>query len=400
MLLVLVAFALPAWAQRSTFHPEVRLEAGWDDNVDISPEGEAESDETTRIAVRLPWVRKWRSGQFSMAYEPSYERYRNRSELDNDAHRLTFGVVTDPSRKTSLIWDASVQRTQVQGDPAGTTSPDLTVIGRTERDSLQQSIETVRRIGRRTEWTVGLSQSAFRFTPIEDVPADPTVSAAEDRAEYHLASGFRWSTSERDSLGFEVTYARFDLDVSGSEDVAGTDFVWIRRLARTAEIEARIGVVRREPDFDPAVVVDPTANETITEGAGSVRMSKNYRSSSLSLVAQVQPSSGGSLSGTSTDSGIAVAWIAHPSTAWTAGTTVRYALRSPRIESLGDTESLGGSVSVEWRPIDKLGVRLTADYTDQSSSENPALDRTQTRAALGLVWYPRGTERSSAGGTL
>src|SRR6185369_4201684 len=108
-------------------------------------------------------------------------------------------------------------------------------------------------------------------------------------------------------------------------------------------------------------------------------------STSLSLDAGVAPTSGGALEGTSLDSSVGATLASIEGLRWSWTASARFAHRDPTDPAEESVSSIGGDFGVEWRPIEKLGLRIGAAYADQSGDE-PSLDANYTTATAGLVW--------------
>jgi hypothetical protein len=220
-------------------------------------------------------------------------------------------------------------------------------------------------------------------------------AVVEDRTEYRAKLGFESSVTRATTIGAEYEHRRFDLATSESEDADLLGMTLGHEIHRDFSWSLRLGGFHRSGG-DPAT----GGSQSGVQGdgvQGGFSMKRAYRSGSLTFNADVTPSSGGSLSGTSTDTSAGLILVASSGRSFTWSAAARYAYRDPTDPALPSLSSAGGGVSFEWRPMTRLGLRIGADYLVQSGSDDPALDTSFTTGSAGLVWYPRGYPREAAG---
>jgi hypothetical protein len=396
-LCLLAAQAATAQTGRAQFNPALTLAYRYTDNV-LYVEG-GDSDQSARVGVELPVTWQLKKGSTTLSYRGGYTWYDRSDELNHDGHILRWSLTTSPDRLSNLNVNVGYRKTQQQGASRETfeaqqagEDTDTALSQRTDRQTYAARINYGRTTKSRWQWNIGAGGSRREFDPISGVPPDPGTIPVEDRWSYDGTAGLLKNLSRRTSLGASVRYRVTDLDSGTKEDVQQYGLVLDHTLSEYATLRFTLGGYSRDQDnvLPGSDIVDSGVYASVNYGSnrpvGPVR---------FDFGAYVQPSSGGSLAGTSTNSAVYFSVIGDQARYWAWRVGTEYARRKPSDEALPtlDTFAVGGTVDRNFRRT--LALRLRARYVDQSSDDVGAPVGTFYTVSLGLVWYPRGrAERS------
>jgi hypothetical protein len=153
-------------------------------------------------------------------------------------------------------------------------------------------------------------------------------------------------------------------------------------------VSCRMGVSLATTETTSTTAQTVSARRTGVQGSIGVR--RSFRKTELTFLAEHSPSSGGALSGTSTNSWAGLTLSGDPSVRWRWDVAARYARRDPTAPLQPTLTNAGAAFSVEWRPLAKLGVRILGEYSDQLGGGTGGLSSSYFTAGAALIWYPRG----------
>jgi len=383
--LVLLSAISPSVSQSNSFDPELELAVVSNDNIFYLPEGEELSDDSLRLRLVLPLLREWGNGRLSLSYQPSYEKFSDYDALDHDAHQIDFSVNSTPNQRSQIDYSLSFDSSQRQGGAESIASPDLILVQRLDRQLLETDFSFTRDAGRRMNWVLAAGVSDYHYSAITGVD-DPFET--EDRRAYRGSAGMNWTQSRTATIGFEAGYEMFDLEETGEENIALLSVVWTREFARGSEVELRLGGYDRDRDVTLAPGEEaPDLDESGMQG--QLRVVKTMRKTNLSFIALREPSSGGTLTGTSTDTAAQLIIEGDPRPRWHWSVSGRYSKRDPATADFSDITIKVAAAGLEWRPNRHLDFRMALDSIDQSAS-GVAPDLSVFTARVGVVWYPKG----------
>ncbi len=186
--------------------------------------------------------------------------------------------------------------------------------------------------------------------------------------------------SKATSLGLAYRYNHFDLELSGEEDHHALGLSIGHQIGRLRKLDAFVGAFDGSGDRVGADRSGLSAQISFEQMLRAVR---------LAVYAGHAPSSGGSLSGTSTDTNIGISLASIRARNWTWFTSASYSRRDSSIPGAATLDTLGLGAEIARRLTAKLALSLSASYFEQSG-DDPALDAEVNRVGLGLIWYPRG----------
>jgi hypothetical protein len=390
---VSLALASPARAL-TTFHPSVHLDVAYNDNVQFGGAGtEPVSDWASRLGVTLPLTRDWGRGTWSLVYSPAYDKHDTLAELDHMEHRLATQL-SRTGRSTTLSGAASFTRTQEQGRARSLESPDLFLSQRTNRDFLAVEMNFSHGISARWRWGAGVWGGRYNYSQIENFDPGTPLAAVEDRDELRGSVNVSRQLTRGASLGASYEHRRYDLETGEIEDVDLVGVTYGQTTSREVTMELRVGGYQRRTDPAAGAVVIDDESESGMQGTFSLK--RAFRTTSLELGAEVLPSAGGALEGTSTDASAGITFGSTAGRRWSWSVSSRYAYRDPTDPTEDTLSSVSGSAGAEWRPHTNLGLRIGAAFVDQSGNTATTLDTSFFSGAAGIVWYPRGYGREEA----
>ena len=125
---------------------------------------------------------------------------------------------------------------------------------------------------------------------------------------------------------------------------------------------------------------------------GTLRLTRAFRRSSLSIFAAHIPTSGGARIGTSTNSYFGVSYGNRTSRDWIWGLHTRVARREPSDPKRPIVYSFSAGFTVSRRLGQLMGIGLRANYIKQTG-DRAVSEGLYLRGGLGLVWYPLGRGR-------
>lgn len=392
---VLLAALATQVGSAATFEPEASADVGRSDNVYYVGE-ERKADWFAVGALLLPLRGEGPRNRWELSWEPSAFRYRELAELDHYEHRVRVAAESVSRGETSCAVEAGWERSQGQGDPRSVLAGDLFLVPRSELDASSFRASLRRERGVRFVWNVEARGAASDYTPIPDPDTDLPAATLEDRREYEVAAGFGRLVSRASEVGLEYRYLRYELDVTGDENDHLLSFTTRRQLSEKTTVSGRVGVFRR--DLEPSETVVVSADEAETAIQAAAGLEHATRQGRVTIEGSRGPSSGGALTGTSTDTVVGARWNGARAGRLRWGAGARWAMRDPTIAGDPTLRSAGAGGDVEWLPRPQIGLRLRADWVRQSGGDAIARNGSFLTASIGLRWYPRGaTSRRGPG---
>lgn len=396
--------ATPAAAQRATFLPELFLDTGYSSNVRYgggTAEGERNADWSTRLGLVLPLRRETGASSWTLSYAPSFERFSRLREYDADAHRVAFEGRVRPGRSSSVEFGLRYERSQEQGslsgagglgqvDAPGAGLPDAVLVDRAERDSYVAELQL--RQSPTSRWEIGeavqASVSRYRATDV------PGALPPESKDEYGGTLSLRYLVGRRSTIGTEYGYRRVEPERSNREDAYLVGLLWEFRSGRIFTTRLRGGGFWRSVG-DTAEVPASTLQDRRGFQA-ALEFAWALPTVQISVQAARAPTGGGSTAGTSTDTSLLFGLSGEPDPRlrWQFG--ARYARRRPTQPSDPTFNAYGAGGSLDILLVRNLGLRLTADWAEQSGLEdggNTSVEPSFVTARVGIVWYPAGAPR-------
>lgn len=380
----------PASAQRTTFRPVITLGAFYIDNVFyVDPEeagGRDTSSTGVLVSVALPLDVKMKRSELSLVYVPRFESFSDFSDLDNLSHRLYLGLNYRPNARRGLVLTSRYVSSADQADPESVEESPLFLTRRVRRDGGTVDLAFTQQLRSRFGLRMGLGASSWSFEEISGVRQGPPGSQIEDRTDLGASFGLARSFKRGHSLGFSYRYRRFDLDVSGQQDVHGLSLTYGVEIGERSQTSFSMGCFWREGE-------ESGSNCNLQ---GTLRLDRTIGRLWLSLAATHVPSSGDVGLGTSTNSVVALSLGGDQLTWWNWGLWTRYARRDP--DNPGqpklDTVSVGGSIGRSFSRV--VGLRLTGSFADQTS-DTGAQEGSYYRVGIGVVLHPLGRARLGRG---
>ncbi|MCP3981347.1 MAG: hypothetical protein GY716_18775 [bacterium] len=384
-MLATLLLLLPGVALGQTqFNPYFTLQYNYIDNAIYLEDdmGQDTSDSTMSLAIALPVTRTWKTGSFTVRYEPTIERFDEFDQFDDTAHRASFRMNNSPSELSSISVDAGFDHSQQQGgveldDP---DAPPLTE--RVVRQSFRAGFGYDGPIGQRWNWSADARIADTRYDE-GDIGSETTL---EDRTTYSAGVGFGRSTTRTSNIGFSYELRRFDLE-QDDETSHLVSFTARSELGRKLSIDGAIGGF-----YSKGSAAEGPGGEDDDSRAGgqlNLALEREFKDSRLRVDIDHRPTDGAALQGTSTNTAAGLSYAGSASQSWYYGTAARFTLRDPSDddEESVDTFSIGGWL--ERGLLRTLAIRLTGNYSDQAS-DNPTLDGEFYEVGLGIVYYPRG----------
>lgn len=380
LMLVAVLTLFAASASGQSFYPEIAAEISHTDNVSFTSELEAE-DTIYRVSVLLPVTRDWKTGSFTLRYQPVYEVYEEFEALDNLSHFLSLDVASNPSPLSSIQFVVDVTKTQQQGGAQSLDTSNLFVTRRTDRERAALDFSLLRRTPNRWSWRLSTGLEATQFEEISgfDDAAPPTD--LEDRAGFEAALELGRDVSRTTSIGVAYGWERFDLDVSGEETVQRVALVTRQEVGKRSSLTFYAGSFRATGD-----TLALTADNEETGFFGELRIVRTYRRSVLEGSASYGPSLGGARLGTSVDGLLSLGLSSENTRRVDWELFARYALREPNAPQQGDLESAAIEARIARRIGRQVSVGLRGSYFDQSGNA-PSEKASVYKFGLGLVWH-------------
>ncbi len=396
---VVVLGIRPATAQRTAFLPSVFVEEARTGNVGYlgAGGGQIAPDWMTRLGVSLALRRDGKSGQAGVRYGGYYEKYRTHSELDHSEHSLGVDLSSPAGQRSSVGFTMGYNYGQVQGNPSSVDASDRFLSQRVTRQVLRGTLRYDRRGSGR--WSLGATATGSQYwfrqisglpeqQPPEEPPPEPASTTVEDRRELGATAGIRMAMSPRRAIGWVYGYTRYDLDVSGMEEVHNLAMTFDLGLGKNVTIGFQVGAFQRRKTSEPGGPV--TVEQGLgLQARGGLSITKVGKTTTTSLLADRSASNGGTLNGTSTDTTVGVTVSNVRPILWFWSASGRYVLREPTQSAMTNVQTIAGGGSVERRFRNALSLRLTAIYVRQVSGDS-AFTGTAPSGAVGLVWNPRG----------
>lgn len=384
-----VALTNVARAQATQFNPEVAVGIQHTDNVQfVSSDGTTFPDWIGNLQAVLPVEHKWSTGSLTFVYTPTYVKHDTYTNLDRLDQNIDFELQATPSRTSTITANALWTKSQDQGKADSTNSPDFYLSTRTNRQIFGGSLSAEFQFERKWSGTFETSLSREQYTAIPDFATTTSTANVENRNT--LRAGFRVArdVSAKDAVGFGYVWTRFDLAYGDTETVHAVGLTWDRTLARDTTLAVRLGPFLRVDDFQSGTVSATASDYGL---AATMEFTKMIRRSSLHVDAGYKPSSGGSLTGTSTDATIGFGFSGDTSPDWPWSLAARWARRDPTdpLDATLTATSVGGSV--EWRPRGKkFGLIAYASWVDQAGGGLGEPAGQFLTAGTALIWYPLG----------
>jgi hypothetical protein len=221
------------------------------------------------------------------------------------------------------------------------------------------------------------------------LPEEPSATNVEDRKEYGLTVAVHEALSSVSTLGWDYTLTRFDLAESGPEDVHTLSMSFNRSLSPSTAVFAYLGAFQRQE----SAAAEPAAGSGSTgpQLRAGMGWSHTGRSVATSVALDRAASSGGTLTGTSTDTTLGMS-IGNPRPLrWSWSVSARYALRQATRSDVENLRTVAAGFSLERRWRGTLGLRLSGNHLRQITDEE-GLAGSTVEAAVGLVWSPKGRD--------
>ncbi|HKQ61390.1 MAG TPA: hypothetical protein VJS92_08855 [Candidatus Polarisedimenticolaceae bacterium] len=389
----LAAFALTGttmtWAQtRTIFAPQVGLAYGWTDNVAFVDTGTNAdtSDSYGSLSLLLPVTRKLRTGQLQVAYALGYVRYLDVEDLNYADHRLSFGLSLAPDRNSSFTVSANYALTQQQGDPSTSADPGFFLSERTKREAGTLTLGYQRGFGSgaRWQWGIDVGATVFRFDEIEGVTDPMAPLPLQEKNAYYGTTHLARNITRRTAIGLLYGHRRYELSDVATEDVDEAAVTLTHQFTEAFGMGLNLGYFTRSQD--PVDVEDDSG----TRFGLTFNYNRPVGPVKLGFGATVDPSSGGALEGTSTDTTVSLDIARGDSgRTWNWGGALRFTRRDPTDPAFENIDTRGVSAYVEAKAHERLGFRLAFSRTRQTS-DDPLLEGEVNQGTLVAVWYPLG----------
>ena len=340
----------PVAAQQTVFSPTLMIEEARSGNVAYlgSNENEFRSDWITRLGLRLFLQREGRGGQAGMQYAGYLERYKTNSVLDHHEHMLGVNLASPAMRSSRVAFDAAYAYGQAQGNPGSLQSADLFLSQRTTRQGLRANLYyDWRGAGPWTFGTVGWASKTW-FDQISGVPQGPQEAAVENRKEYGATVTLERARSALAKYGWVYGFTRYDLQLSGREDVHTLAMTFSLPVGRNGTVSFQVGGFQRSGTTQPG---QPSTTSGGLQARAGLGLTRTGRKVSVGINADRNASSGGSLQGTSTDTTLSVRVDDIQPGRWFWSAAARYALREPTDPQLSRIQTVagGGTLERRWR---------------------------------------------------
>jgi len=383
LLLVLVA---PLAAQRTTFTPALGLRYAYSNNVEYVVEPE-EPDSSLRVYLALPVSRTWQKSNLNFKYLIHAEKFSTFDEFDHVGHRMSLGVASRPTVRSSVGFGLTYQRTQDQGgaltDEAD-ENVDPTFTQRIWQDRYSASLNYSNHLSQRWVATVAASAGKSDFERVTEMEGGDPLTGARNRSEFRTSLTVTRELSALMATGIKFAFQRFDLDTGGVTDTYSVSAVVDRQEAERLTWGLGIGGYRSERSSE----ID---EGRVSNGVqGSFRLKRQFKYSDLVFFAGHGVNAGGARLGTSVNSNLRLSLLDSFHRRWGWSLFARWGRRDP--QSLGaviDTYNAGAGLRAAITR--KLAGSLTASYGAQSSDDPDAVFSPYYRAAASLVWTPLGT---------
>jgi len=388
-----LACAVPSAAQGVKFTSVLWLQQGYTDNVsyvdtDTSGMSERSSDYDTLVGVSLDFERSTRKTRQTLRYRFDYRRYDRNSDLDDDSSQLDFSAGFRVARGW-LTFQPIYDKTQQQVRSQTVEDQDLFLSERTVRELYGGALSYRRDRGRRWSWGLRTRVLASRF---KDIPDEAISTTLEDRDTYEAYVDVNRVATRRTSLRMEYSFQRYELSVSGNEEVhtgtVGIGYSFTDRFG----MDFSLGVLRRTDDMPMS---PGSTSETKPVGNVNFRFNEDLTLGSIKFrfAAGLSPSAGGALLGTSTNFVAYVEASGLRSAPWSWTVTPRYTRRSSTAD-LGAVTVVAVRGNVQRAVTRKLSLNLYTAWSEQQSDNDTVYSSGSFyQAGFGLAWYPAGREK-------
>jgi hypothetical protein len=380
----------PAEAQRTRFDPRLGLTYFYRSRVNYFGE-QARDDSSARLTLTLPVITDFKTGSLRFAYQTSFEKFEEFTELDDLGHRLRLDIGWQPTYRSSLNLGATYTLRRDQFDTTSLDTTELVAFRQLSREQLSANLGLSRRLGKR--WSANLAGrvSGWRFENYVDVPPEVPPDT-EDRRELQGGFGAQRSLSERSSLGFSFGARLFDLDLSGRQDAVSASLVYGREIIDKSSISLRIGGFRMET----GQFIDDE-QETRTGVQGSLSINRQFRRVTGTLLAGHAPNVGGARIGTAVVSyfqlGLSDSYFRN----WGWSIQSRLGYRDPNDPNVVVVQTWATRAGINVKAHEYLGLNFGLTWADQLKGEAEAGDEF-FRVSASLVWHPFGWTKLAAEG--
>ena len=404
----------PAFAQKTSFEPRITALWNYTDNVRIISAGDGTSgsnddtsDSYTNLEVWLPVVHRTRFGSVAFNYTARYYKYNRGTQYDNLAHLVNFNLTRNFNRGGSLAFDVYGGLTQDQSVPQRIDDPELFLTVRTNRRLYGSGIR-FDKTTRRDYWRIWVRGARSEYTAIEGTlpdqpPEDPDALRLipEDRIYVVSAFDYRRRLTRRFSIGPRYDFRFAELERSRTEKghLLGLYPGWT--VSEYFSFGLTVGGFSRQRDGSPDAGIEQSEETSwfwtieikINPPIAAIQKGKVK----LDVNIGIQPTGGGALEGTSTNS---FAWVyllsgtTKSPWSWRLGT--RYTRRDSTIESQPTYQAVGLNGGIERTIAKLLSIRFGAGVSQQISSASGAENAAFGTLNLGLVVYPLGRGRSTS----
>jgi hypothetical protein len=246
------------------------------------------------------------------------------------------------------------------------------------------------RVHRLWNWGFSVGGSQWRFTEIQDFESPEPEVPLEDRSELRGSLELTRDVSPTASFGVRYGYRFFDLEFSGEETSHLVSLVFRRELEERLSLVATVGGFVSTGEAAAGSMGSP--DDQRSGAQGTLRLSRSFRRSSLSIFAGHIPTSGGARIGTSTNSYVGVSYGNRSSRHWIWGLHTRVARRDPSDPERPTINSFSVGFRVTRRLSQLMGIGFRANYIRQTG-DVAVSEGLHIRGGLGLVWYPLGRGR-------
>ena len=387
-LLVVAAFAGACGAAAAaewTFDPALTLSLQHASNPRRAAANRG-GDSSGTLDAELRLSRRTARDLFTIAYEPTIERFSDQTDLDNTAHNASFVYTRTESRLFS--WGASGgwrradrQRVDLGAlEPAGT----LPSLPHTRETSWSGRLDGAWTTSPLTTLSATLDVLKRRNELLDAPAGEPD---ANDGRTVDLRVGWRRSLSPLSALRVDYRGSRIDEGVFGSSDVHRAYVGYVRGATDRLTLTFELGVAASKPRDVPAGADD--ARKTRLVGGVVAEGAVGRRARVYASVSRDVSGSGGAL-GAGVDDAATVSYglpIGRFSSFDVGGGYTRFKPDAFAAGATPATRAWSGRAQYRLGFSAQWGMVFAAERFDQSS-DLAELSYADTRWSVGLRWSP------------
>jgi hypothetical protein len=394
------AFALPGSAAVTTFDPSLQLWRVYTSNALFSSSEEAVSDSYTALSLFLPVARKTPRSFTRLTYSPSYQGFDSLDSLDNLTHRVLLEANATPTEASTIDISTLYYKGQDQVRPDASSDPNFVLTPRNSREQGRVELDYTNRITGQWNWGARTYYEDLRYSFIDDTDEQPDSFVPQDRTAIGVEGRIGRNTSLRTSTGLEIGFDRFDLDVSGQEDVQRLSLFLNHAFSRRNQLELQGGGFQSE--IDRKAPLEPGQDNTRSGFYGRFDFVRVYSGFNLRLFASHRPTSGYDFVGTSTNSIAGLTFNPEFSDKLAGDATIRYLKADSTFGEDAAIENIGVGGNLGYRPFRTLSFRFSAWVSSQTGSgrlgESTSADISVFEGSIAIVWNPLAGKPIAGGG--